>query len=245
MSANSVEFGFVAALEREIAGLTRCWNAVRFADVSQAIYLNQHAALICGGTGVARAYAATKVLIEKYSPRMLISIGFAGSCVTDLRPGSIVVPAALLEAATGRTFRCAFGTGLVVTADRVADKALKRQLAARFSAQAVDMEGTGVAAAAIEFQREFAAIKVISDGAEEDLGFLSGFVTPEGFDTARFVAHIALRPRLWPAVAALQRNSKMASAALQGAVRECVSDWRDFSMKSSSAATKVSMKESC
>ena len=67
------------------------------------------------------------------------------------------------------------------------------------------------------------------------MDFLSGFLTPEGFETVRFIAHIALRPELWPRVAALERHSKLASAALQSAVEECNSDWRAFAAKHSSA----------
>jgi adenosylhomocysteine nucleosidase len=239
MSENAVEFGFVAALEREVSGLVRGWNSVRAEDGERRIYTADRTAVICGGTGAGRAYAATKVLIEKFSPRMVISIGFAGSCVTDLRPGEVVVPALVVDAATGKTFQCSFGSGRVATLDRVAGRALKRESCERFGAAAVDMEATGVAAAAAEEGREFAAIKGISDGAEEDLGFLSDFVKPEGFETGRFIAYIALRPRLWSSVADLQRNSKVACAALDSAVRECVRDCRGFAMKHSSAATRV------
>jgi nucleoside phosphorylase len=238
MTTNQVEFGFVAALEREISGLVRGWSTteVRIADAANRIYSGERAVLICAGTGVANAYAATKVLIENCSPRVVISIGFAGSCASDMRPGSIVVPATLLEPTTGKTFRCPFGHGRLVTADRVAGKALKQEFCARFGAHAVDMEATGVAEAAAECNREFAAIKVISDGAEEDLGYLSDFVKPEGFETGRFIAYIALRPRLWPSVAALKQNSKMASTALESAVRECINDWQSFSARHSAAA---------
>src|ERR1700681_4527974 len=96
------------------------------------------------------------------------------------------------------------------------------------------MEAAGVAGAAAECESEFVAIKVISDDAEEDLGFLSGFVKPEGFETGCFIAHIALRPRLWPRVAALQRNSNLAAAVLQRAVGECMNDWQRFQTKYSS-----------
>ena len=244
MSVNSVELGFVAAMEREVSGLVRDWTKVRIEEVPRRIYSNERAALICAGTGTARAYAASKILIERFSPKILISIGFAGSCVPGLLPGEIVVPATALEAATGRTYRCTLGLGQVVTLDGIADKALKQHSFARFDALAVDMEATGVAAAAAECGREFAAIKVISDSAEEDLGFLSGFVTAEGFETGRFIAHIALRPKLWPRVAALQRNSKLAAAALQVAVGECMNDWQGFSRKYSSPAASLK-KESC
>jgi adenosylhomocysteine nucleosidase len=241
MSGEKVEFGFVAALEREVSGLTRDWQKsfVRVAGVQRRIYAGQGAALICAGTGAERAYAAAKVLVENCSPKMLVSIGFAGSCVLNLQPGSIVVPASLLEAETGKVFPCSGGCGQLVTLDRVAGKALKRDARERFGAVAVDMEASGVAVAAAESNVDFAAIKVISDGVDEDLGFLSDFVKPEGFETGRFIAHIALRPGLWSSVAALQRNSKAATAALQVAVSECVKDWRKFSAKYASAAAQV------
>jgi hypothetical protein len=116
---------------------------------------------------------------------------------------------------------------------------MKQCASARFGGLAVDMEAVGVATAAAESNREFAAIKAISDSAEEDLGFLSSFVKPEGFETGRFIVHIALRPRLWPSVAALNRNSKLAASALQSAVDECICDWQSFARKHSDAAAQV------
>ncbi len=241
MSTSAVEFGFVAALEREVSGLVRGWGRsnVGAPHALRRIYSSENAALICAGTGVDRAYTAARALIEKCSPRVIISIGFAGSCVLRLHPGSVVVPATLLEAATGKSFDCAFGGGRLVTLDRVAGRALKQEAFARFGALAVDMEAAGVAAAAAEYGREFAAIKAISDGAGEDLEFLSSFVKPEGFETGRFIAHIALRPQLWTSVAALKRNSKLAATALAGAVGECTNDWRSFSAKHCDAAAQV------
>jgi nucleoside phosphorylase len=256
MNTNPAEFGFVAALEREVAGLTSSGGSFRapsgsdeirnvgIANSSPGIYYSQGSALICAGTGVARAYAASKVLIEKCAPRVIISIGFAGACVANLRPGEVVVPSSVLEADTGRVFRCAFGCGQVVTLNRVGGIALKQDASARFGALAVDMEAAGVAAAALELGREFAAIKVISDTANQDMEFLGDFVKPEGFETGRFLAHIALRPELWPSVAALRVNSKLASAALTKAVNEYLGDCRGFSAKYSGHRAGLT-KESC
>jgi nucleoside phosphorylase len=245
MNTDAVEFGFVAALEREVSGLIQGWSVVqcasrvRTADEPRRIYCNKGAALICAGTGVERAYVAAKALIEECSPKVIISIGFAGSCVPQLQPGTVVVPATLLQEATGKAFHCAFGGGRLVTLDRVAGRDLKRGAFARFGALAVDMEAAGVAAAATEYGKEFAAIKAISDGAEDDLEFLSSFVKPEGFETGRFIGHIALRPGLWPSVAALKRNSRLAATALASAVGECTNDWRTFSAKYCDAAAEV------
>jgi adenosylhomocysteine nucleosidase len=248
----TVEFGFVAALPREVRGLVRGWTATnvrtageRISGKPGRIYCGNQAALVCAGTGVERAYAAAKLLVESCSPRMLISIGFAGACGPELQPGSVVVPASLVDVATGKLFDCAFGQGRLATLGLVAGKTAKQEAFARFGAVAVDMEAAGVARAATECNRPFAAIKAISDSAEEDLGFLSAFVTPEGFDTGRFVAHIALRPGMWSKVAALNRNSKLAAAALQGAVGEFIGDWRSFSARQGHSAAQSGMKESC
>ncbi len=239
MSGLGVEFGYVAALEREVGPVVRGWTATtaRIGNIERKIFYNyrQQAALICGGTGEGRAYIAAKAFIEKCAPRVVVSIGFAGSCVPELRPGALVVPSKLVDAVTGKEFPCAFGSGTLVTLGQVAGKAEKEEAAVRFGALAVEMEAIGVAAAAADHGKQFAAIKAISDGAEDEMDFLSGFLTPEGFGTARFIAHIALRPELWGRVAALERHSRLASAALKGAAEECNKDWRAFAAKHSSA----------
>lgn len=232
MSGNAgVEFGFVAALEREVHGLVHGWSKteVQGTNGQQRIYRNDKAVLICAGTGVARAYAAAKVLVEKCSPGMLVSIGFAGACVDELipgvgvmKPGAVLIPATVTEAATGKRYETACGYGHLVTVDCVAGKALKQSTAAQFGAQVVDMEAVGVAAAAAENGLEFAAIKAISDGVDEDLGFLTEFVRPGGFQTGSFVAHIAVRPWLWQKVARLQVNSELAAKSLKSAVESCM-----------------------
>lgn len=248
LSSTGVEFGFVAAMEREVSGIVRGWGVtdVQGSGGQQRIYSNGKAALVCAGTGVDHAYAAAKLLVEKCSPRMLISIGFAGACVEELMPevgkltpGAIFVPATVVEFATAKSYTTAFGYGRLVTLNSVAGKGLKQCSGARFGAQVVDMEASGVAAAAAERCLGFASIKAISDGVNEDLGFLSEFVKPEGFETARFVAHIALRPRLWPRVAALRANSELAAKALQSAVASCMEDWQQFSARYSKAAARV------
>jgi nucleoside phosphorylase len=238
---NQVEFAFVSALEREVSSLVRSWRStsVTVGNRQRRVYHFDNAVLICAGTGVTPAYAAAKVLIEKFSPGMILSIGFAGACIPDLQPGAVLVPAEVVESDTGRGYPCAFGRGILATLHHVAGVGLKQCAAARFGALAVDMEAAGVAAAASESGLEFAAIKAISDGPEQDLGFLADFVTPEGFATGRFVTHMALRPGLWPAVAALNRNSKLAAVALKGAVAECIGNSRNFRAKHSPAVTEA------
>lgn len=227
-----VEFVFVAALEREVGGLVRRWSrgTLTISGVERRIYFSvrHRAVVVCAGTGRRRAYEAAKASVEKFSPGVVISIGFAGSCVAELAPGSVVVPARVVVPATGEEFKCAFGSGTVVSLDEVAGVTAKREARGPYGALAVEMEAAGVAKAAAEHGTDFAAIKVISDGAEDEMEFLAAFVTPEGFATRRFLAHVALRPRMWARVAALQRNSKLAAAALERAVGACCIDRAAF-----------------
>jgi len=236
MSTAGVEFGIVAALPREVAALVRGWRASSVQGLPS--FECGNAVLVCAGTGIARAQLAAKAMVEKISPKILISIGFAGSCSAEFVPGAIIVPASVVEFATGKSSSTAFGRGCLVTVDKVAGPGLKRCAAARFGALIVDMEAAGVAAVAADFGKEFLAIKAISDGASDDLSFLDGFVRPEGFATGRFIAHIAMRPMLWGRVAGLQRGSKLAVSALHAAVAECLADPQAFREKHSAVLVK-------
>ena len=237
----AVDIAFVAAFDREVSGAARGWTAttLRVGRAERRMYYDtlERAALVCAGTGPERAYRAAKSCIEEFSPRLLVSIGFAGSCGPELAPGALMVPARLVGPASGdeaaKEFPCACGNGTLLSVNAVTSSAGKREARARYGAMAVEMEAAGVAAAAAEYGREFAAIKAISDGVGEDMDFLSAFVTPEGFATVRFLAFLAVRPKLWPRVAALDRNSRLAVKALEQAVGECIGDWQAFAARHS------------
>ena len=245
--SRQVQIALVAALEREVAGIVRGWQweKITVADTARKLYYSENAVLICAGTGAARANIAAKKLLQQYHPKLLISIGFAGSCVRQLSPGDVVVPSRVVESATNREFATICGQGTLVTLDRVAGARLKQTTATRYDAQVVDMEAAGVASAAagaVELtgtKCDFAAIKVISDGAGEEMDFLAEFITPEGFATARFVAYIALRPALWKKVKQLQQNSQRAAAALEVAVGEAVTDWTGFASRHTPAKENI------
>jgi len=238
-----VDVVFVAALEREVSRAARGWTqtTLRVGRTERRMYYDtlERAALVCAGTGPERAYRAAKACIEEFSPRLLVSIGFAGSCGPELAPGAVIVPARVVvpaagdESAPAKEFPCACGSGTLLSVNAVASSAGKRQARARYGAMALEMEAAGVAAAAAEYGREFAAIKAISDAVDEDLDFLSAFVTPDGFAMGRFLAFLAVRPGLWLQVAALDRNSRLATRALEQAVVECIGDWPAFAARHS------------
>ncbi len=217
--AEKVTIGVLAAMEREIAPLTEAWEAAASLGGCRVLR-RRDAVLLCSGIGLERAAGNTKALLGSFQPEMLLSVGFAGALRRGMEVGQILVPARVVRAADGATYGTVFGDGVLVSDDRVGGAARKRELSLTYDADAVNMEAAGVAAAAAARGVRFAAVKVVSDGLDDELDFLAPFVRPEGFQSGRFLAHVAVRPKLWAAVRRLKRNSERASAALCGAIEE-------------------------
>jgi len=103
----------------------------------------------------------------------------------------------------------------LVSASEVAGPRSKTDLAQRFHALAVDMEAAGVARVAQECNVGFLCVKAISDEFDFPLPPLNRFVDGEGnFKTGSFAVWTALRPKHWPKVFELSRNSARALQAL-------------------------------
>jgi len=103
----------------------------------------------------------------------------------------------------------------LVSASEVAGPRSKADLAQRFHALAVDMEAAGVARVAQECNVGFLCVKAISDEFDFPLPPLNRFVDGEGsFKTGSFAVWTALRPKHWPKVFELSRNSARALQAL-------------------------------
>ncbi|HEX8924902.1 MAG TPA: hypothetical protein VF786_03880 [Terriglobales bacterium] len=224
----SVRAAFVAALEREIEPLVNRWERceLRAGDTSfpafrsRGIYESGEAVLCCAGTGSARAEQATRALLAEFGPRIVISVGFVGAASPDLHVADVIVPSQVLIASTGERATTAFGQGEIATLDEVAGRERKIQFWNSDRVLAVEMEAAGVARASNEAGLLFAAIRSVSDELDDDTEFVAPFVRPEGFDTAGFLKFIGMRPKLWPAVARLKRNSELASTALCKAIEE-------------------------
>jgi len=203
----------IAALEREVAPLTKTFTRRRHAD--WVIFEKGDVRLVCGGIGGNHAAAATRWLITDAQPEVLGSIGFAGALAPDYHVGAVLTPATVIDGSTGETFVAALGTGVLVTAAGVLNEAEKEALAASYHAQAADMEAAAVARVALENGIPFFAVKAISD----ELGFamppMNRFVSDTGqFQTAELLSYAAVRPSLWPVLARLGKNAKKASSQL-------------------------------
>lgn len=229
-----VKFALVVAMHREIQPLLDQCQPVRDSSAFQVPaevgtvsypqlpYRYRDAIIVCSGPGYKNAALAAQQAIEAYSPEMVISIGFAGALAPEMKVGDIFVPRHVVSERTGSAFTSPRGKGVLVTAERVAGEERKRVLFSRFRAQAVDMEAAAVAAVAAAHDCEFLALKVISDRLDSNVDFVGPFVRPEGFRAGAFLAHVSIRPWLWPAVRSLRRDSARAAESLSSAVRVLV-----------------------
>jgi len=219
----------VAALEREVSGLTRSWNRVEQQyDGRRFVFLERDdVVVVYGGIGLDAARRAAEAVIASYHPTQLHSVGFAGALDGELRVGDIIAPSVVIDARDGSR---AFVAGVdnqnaLVTYMSVAGVQQKKQLAHAFGAKAVDMEAAAVVAAADAHGIPFAATKVISDESNFEIPEMDRFIDGHGhFRTVNFAVFIALRPWLWTRVAALARNSRKAARALGGHLERWVHD---------------------
>ena len=209
--------GIIAAMEREVRPLIRHWTHRSIEHAGHRYRLSEKgdSALICGGIGPEAARRATEALIAQVNPARVVSVGFAGALDGSMQVGDVFRPRVVVNAADGVRTEIRPGQGVLISSARVADKEQKFRLAKAYGAIAVDMEAAAVAQGAEARKIEFGAVKVISDGFDFNMPAFDHFVAKDGtFRSARFAAHVAVRPWLWKSTLTLARNSSKASHAL-------------------------------
>ena len=128
-----------------------------------------------GGTPEGAAHAASGLLGQGVNA--LVSFGFAGGLDPALRPGTVIIPAAVLsegtlykaDAALAERFGGLTGHCLMAGTAVAADAATKRQLRAITQAHAIDLESGSVARVAVAHGLPFVVVRAISDPAEAGL----------------------------------------------------------------------------
>lgn len=170
------------------------------------------ALVFCAGGSCGRAEAGACELIRR-GATALVSFGIAGGLDPELRTGDIVVARSVLSPA-GEIFpthpawtasvagRLAASSGSVVTLDQAASTpASKRSLRQRTGASVVDMESSGVAAAAAKANLPFIVIRAVADPADRRLprSALAGLAPDGNTRPLAVLAALAIRP--WELVA--------------------------------------------
>jgi adenosylhomocysteine nucleosidase len=217
----------IAALKQEMLPLLRdtafVWKVAPRLHALYGAWETDRAALLCGGIGLKAARAATEAAILEYAPSLVISAGLAGALVPGLHVGNVVRPSTVVSSSTGERYQLSGENTVLVTASEVAGEHGKRLLARHFTADCADMEAAGVAAVAQQHGTGCVVLKTISDEYDFAMPDLNPFITDDGrFQTRRFALSLSMRPRLWPAVRRLARNSKIASLELCRELRNLI-----------------------
>lgn len=131
------------------------------------------------GMGFARARKASRALIDAHQPKWILSSGFSGALLPDMKIGQIVMANEIVDQHGQQTDidlslesdpENGLYVGRILTVDElVRTVEEKRQLHEKHEAIAVDMESLAVAQVAAESKVGFMAVRVISDDMSADL----------------------------------------------------------------------------
>ena len=224
--------GIVTAMATEVWPLIRSWRKNPYPSQNRGrvghpleFFESEDAVLLCGGIGYEAGKRAAEAVIDYAKPSLLIATGLAGGLKPEWTLGQTMVAAEVVDEATGRRFKTAYGKGIVVSSREIARADKKRELATRFAADVVDMEGAAVAEVAEAHGLPFLAVKAVSDEMDFELPPLQQFIDAAGrFQGVRFGFWAAWHPRWWPAIAQLKRRSDLAAAALAGRLKQVIAE---------------------
>ena len=156
---------------------------------------------------------------------IILSCGIAGALAPTLEPGDVVIDgdAALLER-LGQALPDAHRGGIAGSDTIAATVAQKRTLAERTGALAVDMESHVAARVAARHGLGFAALRVISDRAADDLppAALVGMRPDGGMALGAVLASLARRPAQLPALIRTGQQADRAFSSLSRAFEAIV-----------------------
>jgi hopanoid-associated phosphorylase len=172
--------------------------------------------VVIGGGNAAALDRSLDARAETF-PGLILSCGIAGALAPSLQPGDVVIDGNVivvewLEKALPQALR-----GGIVGNDAIAPTAAeKRILHERTGAIAVDMESHVAARVAVRKGLPFAALRVISDRADDDLppAALVGMRPDGGMALGAVLASLARNPRQLPALIRTGRQADQAFRSL-------------------------------
>jgi hopanoid-associated phosphorylase len=183
------------------------------------------------GIGAERATAAAGRMLDR-GATALVSWGSAGGLDPKIRPGTVVLPHAVIDTAGSRSRvdlewrdrlvtrigdRVDVSTSELLSVVRpITSAEEKRELHRRTAAGAVDMESAAIAAVAIQSGISFLAVRVVVDAATVSIPKAALEMFDEGgrlkkSSLIRFVLH----PLGWPGLIALARANAAAGRSMR------------------------------
>ena len=176
-------------------------------------------------TGIGRDNAAntTREFLKTQTPSLLITCGFAGGLVSELRVGDVLFQ---MPTSASGDFYTAIRSKLIAAgareakifcADRIATTAAdKRKLHEDTRAEAAEMESGAVHEVCAGRAIPCVTVRVISDTANEDLplDFNQFLKEDKSMDMGKLMLAVAKAPWKMGALMELQKNTKLAAQRL-------------------------------
>jgi adenosylhomocysteine nucleosidase len=223
-----MRIAIIAALPGELKPLVKDWRRIStsISGTKKWIFSRDGDTWIavCAGMGADAALRAYANAVSDGPVDMLLSVGWAGSLHAEVPAGTVQIPTIVIDAQTGEQFSLTEGKRKwrLVTTVRVADESEKARLAATYrGAVLVDMEAATVARLAEMHGIPMLCVKGVSDAVGATLPDLNPFIDRTGqMRMARFLAYIAFRPRYWPSLLHLGKNSARAAEAMRDLILE-------------------------
>jgi adenosylhomocysteine nucleosidase len=212
------KIAIIAALPGELKPLVKSWQK-RERNLWMGRVGDYEATAVAGGMGAAAAERAVERVFAEGSPEALVSYGWAGALTCAVKPQAVCVISEVVDAGSGDRYATRSADGFrLITLDHVARADEKRGLAAKHQSVLVDMEAATVAKIAAARGVPFYCFKGLSDGYTDELPDFSRFIDGRGqLRMLDFLAHAAVRPKYWPSLWRLGKNSKAAASALKRA----------------------------
>ena len=216
----------VAALPGELKPLVRQWRRIETTVRGTRKWVLSDGEdtwiAVCAGMGAEAARRAFALAEADGPVDLVLSVGWVGSLHQGVRAGSVQVPTEVIDAQTGEEFSLTQGSRRLrlVTTSRVADAREKIRLASTYQdAVVVDMEAATIARLAEIRKVPLLCIKGVSDAVGADLPDLNPFINRMGqLRMVPFLLHVTVRPKYWPSLIHLGRNSARTAEAM---CREC------------------------
>jgi adenosylhomocysteine nucleosidase len=198
--------------------------------------------LLESGMGFKNADRAAAIIVRDGVPDLLMSVGFCGAITPELLVGDVVVaktivisdesgcdevPVALSD--IGQTFvarqaalgKRVVGGTFVSTAVISSKKRVAQLLSGRYENPVVEMESAAIALVAAEQRIPMLAIRAVSDGAAEELGFtLDEFCDADMrcIRPHKVLLTVLRKPYIIPQLVGLSRSSRCAAENLTSAL---------------------------
>lgn len=229
----------VGALKDEIAGLrdklaVRSWHPVGSCHIWEGQIEGAPVVVARVGPGRERVEFAASYLMERYPLSGILSWGFGGGLVTEVRSGQVVICSRAILSEDGpadgqllnadaelfqramqvaRDIRVSARDGVALTVPRIiSEPEEKAELGRRYAASVAEMEAYWVGQVAAAHGIPFLAVRAISDELKDWMPDVHRFVNAAGAVQAkRAMQYLAANPDKSPALMRLGMNVRRAS----------------------------------